>query len=79
MSPIAALIMIIGLPLILMAAGFLIIAIKVFGSGPERVERGQTLEAARQIERSLAAMESRLNALEDILLNRGQRKGTSDE
>lgn len=79
MSPIAALIMIIGLPLILMAAGFLVIAVKIFGSGSERIERGQTLEAARQIERSLAAMESRLNALEDILLNKGQRKGTSDD
>lgn len=79
MSPIAALIIIIGLPLILLAVGFLVIAVKIFGGGSERLERGQTLEAARQIERSLAAMESRLNALEDILLSAGQRKGASDD
>lgn len=79
MSALAALIIIIGLPLILLAIGFVIIAVKIFGGGSDRLERGQTLEAARQIERSLALMENRLSALEDILLSADHRKGGSDD
>lgn len=79
MSALAALIIIIGLPLILLAIGFVIIAVKIFGGGSDRLERGQTLEAARQIERSLALMENRLSALEDILLSADRRKGVTDE
>lgn len=75
MSLAAALIILIGLPLILLALGFVIIAIKAFGSGSNRLERGQTLEAARQLERSLSAMENRLTALEDILLSADAKKG----
>lgn len=75
MSLAAALITVIGLPLILLALGFVIIAIKVFGGGSNRLERGQTLEAARQLERSLSAMENRLTALEDILLSADAKKG----
>lgn len=75
MSLVAALAIVIGLPLILLALGFVIIAIKVFGGGSNRLERGQTLEAARQLERSLSAMESRLTALEDILLSADAKKG----
>mgnify|MGYP003623922965 CR=1 FL=1 len=79
MSALAALIILIGLPLILLAIGFVIIAVKIFGGGSDRLERGQTLEAARQIERSLALMENRLSALEDILLSADRRKGVTDE
>lgn len=75
MSLVAALTIVIGLPLILLALGFVIIAIKVFGGGSNRLERGQTLEAARQLERSLSAMENRLTALEDILLSADAKKG----
>lgn len=77
MSFLAALSIVIGLPLILISIGFIILVVKVFGSG--RLERGQTLEAARQLERSLSAMENRLNALEDILLSADRKKGGLDD
>lgn len=67
MSAAAVVIIVIGLPLILMAIGFIILVTKVFGSG--RGERGQTLEAARQLERTLTALETRLGAIEDIVLS----------
>lgn len=74
MSLVAVLTMVIGLPLILLTLGFVIIAVKIFGGGSDRLERGQTLEAARQLERSLSAMENRLTALEDILLSADVKK-----
>ena len=62
-----ALALIIGLPLTFLSFGFLIIAVKVF-SGWGRAERTQTLEAARRLERAMNDLESRLGALEDIIL-----------
>ena|GEM_PF-2874884 len=59
--------LIIGLPLTFISLGFLIIAAKAFG-GWGRVERTQTLEAARRLELALGGLESRLGALEDIIL-----------
>lgn len=79
MSFVAALTIVIGLPLILLTLGFVIIVVKVFGGGSDRLERGQTLEAARQLERSLSALENRLTALEDILLGADGKKGTIDD
>lgn len=64
-----ALIFIIGLPLILVGVGFVIIATKIFNGGNSQVERAQTLEAARQLELTLGRLETRLTALEDIILS----------
>jgi len=71
-----ALALIVGLPLTLLSLGFLIIAIKAF-SGWGRSERTQTLEAARRLERTLNSLESRLGALEDIII--GQEGGVNHE
>lgn len=73
MSVAVALIVIIGLPLILIGIGFVIIATKIFGGGDSQMERIQTLEAARQLERTLSTLETRLTALEDIILSSGDR------
>lgn len=74
MSPAIVLMLVIGLPLILVAAGFLILVTKAFSGRDGRAERTQTLEAARQLERALSAMESRLTALEDIIISTGTPK-----
>ncbi len=78
MSPAVVLIIVIGVPLILIAVGFVVLATKVFSGGDRRVERAQTLEAARQLERTLTALETRLGALEDIILSSDSRKGGGD-
>lgn len=59
---------VIGIPLILVTAGFLVLVTRTFNVHDDRSERAQTLEVARQLERTLSAMESRLGALEDIIL-----------
>lgn len=63
-----ALIVIIGLPLILIGGGFFLLALRAFRGGEARAEKSQTLELARQLERALSAMETRLTALEDLIL-----------
>lgn len=79
MGPAAVIILVIGLPLVLLAIGFIILVNKVFGGGDGRAERAQTLEVARQLERTLNSLENRLGALEDIILSAdAKRKGASD-
>lgn len=68
MSIVAFLIIIIVLPLILIGIGFVIMATKFFSGNGAQAERAKTLETARQLERVLSAMETRLTALEDIIL-----------
>lgn len=76
MGAAAVIVLVIGVPLALMAVGFIILVTKVFGGGDGRVEQAQTLEAARQLERTLNALETRLGALEDIILSAdAKRKG----
>ncbi len=75
MSPFAIVVLVIGLPLILVAAGFVILATKAFSGQDARAQRAQTLEAARQLEKTLSAMETRLTALEDIILAPEVKKG----
>lgn len=75
MSAAVALIVVIGLPLILVGVGFVIMATKIFNGGNSQVERAQTLEAARQLERTLTRLETRLTALEDIILAGDETKG----
>lgn len=65
----------IGLPLILVAIGFLILVTKSFSGQNNQANRAQTLEVARQLECALTSMESRLGALEDIILTTPPRKG----
>lgn len=80
MSVAAALIIIIGLPLILIGIGFVVMATKIFSGDGGQAERAQTLEAARQLERVLSALETRLTALEDIILAGDKaRPGGRDE
>ncbi len=64
-----AIVIIVGLPLILIGGGFFLLTLKAFRGGDARVERAQTLELARKLERTLGAMEARLVALEDIILS----------
>ena len=78
MGAAAVLIIIIGVPLILIGIGFIILATKAFSGGEARAEQVQTLEAARQLERALSAMEDRLAALEDIILASGEKKQGGD-
>lgn len=66
-----AVIIIIGLPLILIGLGFFLLTLRAFRSGDARAEKAQTLELARQLERTLSTMEARLTALEDIILSSG--------
>lgn len=76
MGAAAVIVLVIGVPLALMAIGFIILVSKVFGDNDGRVDRAQTLEAARQLERTLNALEARLGALEDIILSADtKRKG----
>lgn len=81
MGPVTAIILVIGLPLILIGGGFFLLTLRAFRSGDSRAEKAQTLEMARQLERTLNAMEARMIALEDILLSsdgpseRGRDKG----
>lgn len=75
MSPFAIVLLVIGLPLILVAVGFIILVTKAFSGQDGRVQRVQTLEAARQLEKTLSAMETRLTALEDIFLAPEAKKG----
>lgn len=75
MGPASIFMLIIGLPLILIGIGFLILVTKVFGGDDGRAERAQTLEAARHLEKTLNSLESRLSALEDILLAGSPKNG----
>jgi hypothetical protein len=75
MSPFAIVLLVIGLPLMLVAVGFVILVTKAFSGQDGRAQRVQTLEAARQLEKTLSAMETRLTALEDILLAPEAKQG----
>jgi hypothetical protein len=74
MGTATAIIIIVGLPLILIGGGFFLLILKAFKGGDARAEKAQTLELARQLERTLNRMEERLTALEDIILSSGDLK-----
>ncbi|MDR1922230.1 MAG: hypothetical protein LBS31_10895 [Candidatus Adiutrix sp.] len=59
----------VGLPLLLISIGFVILAMKLFKGGEAKAERSKTLETARELERTLEKLETRLNALEDVILS----------
>lgn len=73
-----AITIIVGLPLILIGGGFFLLTLRAFRSGDARAEKAQTLELARQLERSLSALETRLTALEDIILASAEQKSADD-
>lgn len=80
MSVVAFLITIIVLPVILIGIGFVILAAKFFSGDGAQAERAKTLEAARQLERVLSGLETRLSALEDIILTGSESsKGGRDD
>lgn len=80
MSVAVGIMLVIGLPLLLIGIGFIIMVTKVFSGGDSQAQRAQTLEAARQLERTLTALEGRLTALEDIILSGPKdREGGRDE
>ena len=60
--------LIVGAPLILIALGFLALCLRWVWTRNQRADHGKLLEAARQLDSRLAALEIRLNALEDILM-----------
>ena len=69
MSTFMMIFLIVGVPLIIMAIGFIVLVTKVFGNSDGRAERAQTLETARQLERTLTTLEKRLEALENIVIS----------
>lgn len=77
MSVATIFLVVIGLPLILIAIGFVVLVVKAFSGPDDRAQRAQTLETARGLERALSALETRLTALEDIILtaNPDRKKG----
>lgn len=76
----AILFLIIGVPLLLVAIGFVVLVTKVFGGTDARAESAQTLEAARHLERTLSTLENRLSALEDVIMSTDSRgKGGENE
>ena len=60
--------LIVGVPLILIALGFLALCLRWIWSRGQRADHGKLLEAALQLDQRLAKLEIRLTALEDILL-----------
>ena len=79
MGAVAIISLVIGVPLLLMAIGFVILVTKVFGGNDGRAERAQTLEVARHLERTLSVLENRLSALEDIILSPEAKRKGGDE
>ena len=67
--------LIVGLPFILIGVGFFLLALKAFRSGDARTETAHTLEQARRLEQTLSGLESRLTALEDIIISSGEPSG----
>ena len=60
--------LIVGVPLILIALGFLALCLRWIWSRGQRGDHGKLLEAALQLDQRLAKLEIRLTALDDILL-----------
>jgi hypothetical protein len=69
--------LIFGIPLILLALGFFLLCLKWLWSKDQRANQAKLLETATKLNNSLAALEVRLTALEDILLPPGSRQQPS--
>jgi hypothetical protein len=63
--------LVVGVPLILLALGFLALCLRWIWTRGQRADHSKLLEAARQLDGRLAKLEVRLTALEDILLGGG--------
>lgn len=71
------LLIIFGVPLLIIIVLAALLFSKLF-SHDSRAERAETLEAARRLEHSLAALERRLTAIEDIILAQEPAPGKSE-
>jgi hypothetical protein len=60
--------LVVGLPLILASLGFLALCLRWVWKRDQRADHGKLLEAARLLDGRLAILETRITALEDILL-----------
>jgi hypothetical protein len=60
--------LIIGVPLILLAFGFLLLCLKWLWSKDQRANQVKLLDTAARLDATLSRLEVRLTALEDILL-----------
>jgi hypothetical protein len=60
--------LIVGVPLILLALGVFLLCLKYLWSKDQRANQAKLLETAARLDSTLTKMESRLSALEDILL-----------
>jgi hypothetical protein len=60
--------LIVGVPAILVALGFVALCLRWLLKRDQRADHGKLLEAARQLDARLATLEVRLTALEDILM-----------
>ncbi|MDR1051677.1 MAG: hypothetical protein LBP95_11525 [Deltaproteobacteria bacterium] len=63
-----AFIVVVGLPLVLVALGFFLLCLKWLLAKDQRARQAQILDAAVRLDASLSKLETRLTALEDILL-----------
>ncbi|MDR3204764.1 MAG: hypothetical protein LBV23_08475 [Deltaproteobacteria bacterium] len=63
---------VIGGPLTLVALGFFLLCLRFFLRRGQREEVAKTLETALSLDKKLTAVETRLGALEDILLSSSQ-------
>jgi hypothetical protein len=60
--------LVVGVPLILVALGFLALCLRWIWARGQRADHGKLLEAALQLDGRLAKLEVRITALEDILM-----------
>lgn len=68
------LLIIIGLPLILVGLGFFLLMLTLYRGRESQVNRQETIELARTLDRTLNQMENRLTAIEDIVLQKSGGK-----
>jgi hypothetical protein len=72
MEPSLLIFLVVGVPLILLALGFLALCLRWIWTRRQRADHGRLLEAARLLDGRLAKLEIRITALEDILLGAPQ-------
>ncbi|MDR2366692.1 MAG: hypothetical protein LBF58_01060 [Deltaproteobacteria bacterium] len=69
------LLLVIGIPIALVALGFVLLCLKWLWSKDQRANQAKLLEAAARLDGKLSNLEVRLTALEDILIPPGGPRG----